>query len=98
MTGQAEFRGTTMYASPFAHHGLHQCPRDDLLSVLHVFLDLVCGFLPWGADARGKDKTKVIASKNECYDDLDKFIAQEVQATRAVEESHVSLVYSCYKN
>lgn len=26
----ADFRGTTLYASPYAHEGEDQCPRDDL--------------------------------------------------------------------
>ena len=39
----ADFRGTTLYASPYAHEGEDQCPRDDVFSLLFVFCDLVCG-------------------------------------------------------
>ena len=39
----ADFRGTTLYASPSAHEGEDQCPRDDVFSLMFVFCDLVCG-------------------------------------------------------
>lgn len=43
MKEKAEFRGTTVYASPFVHEGHDQCPRDDLCSIMHVFFDMTCG-------------------------------------------------------
>eukprot|EP01038_Epipyxis_sp_PR26KG_P006023 gene6023-8295_t len=50
----ADFRGTTQYVSPFVHDKSDQCPRDDLFSVLYVFIDLICGNLPWTEDTREK--------------------------------------------
>jgi tau tubulin kinase len=62
---KAEFRGTTVYASPNASMGDDQCPRDDLYSIIFVLLDLLCGKLPWSEASRNKDKPKVIALKQE---------------------------------
>lgn len=70
----ADFRGTTIYASPFTHTGRDQCPRDDLCSILHVFLDMICGKLPWGDAARSKDKSTAIVIKGQMYSDPDNFI------------------------
>jgi hypothetical protein len=70
----AEFRGTTVYASPFVHSGHDQCPRDDLFSVLHVFLDFVLGDLPWRAQAKSKDKAAVAVEKTKLLEDPDKFL------------------------
>ena len=61
----AEFRGTTVYASPNTHMGDDQCPRDDLYSIIFVLLDLLSGKLPWSEAARTKDKPKVLALKQE---------------------------------
>ena len=71
----AEFRGTVLYASPFAHKNQDQCPRDDLFSLVLVFLDLICGKLPW-ADAYRRDKDKVVAaaSKTEYVETPDNII------------------------
>eukprot|EP00981_Chlorochromonas_danica_P007327 scaffold1690_cov177-Ochromonas_danica.AAC.4 len=84
---KAEFRGTTIYASPFVHEGQDQCPRDDLCSVLHVFFDMLCGKLPWGDAARMKDKATVAAIKRKCYDDIEYFIDWERTQVRSTEES-----------
>ena len=62
---KAEFRGTTVYASPNASMGDDQCPRDDLYSIIFVLLDLLCGKLPWSEAARSKDKPNVVALKQE---------------------------------
>lgn len=65
---KAEFRGTAQYASPFVHEGADQAPRDDLFSIMYVFLDLLCGHLPWTEDARTKDKPAVTAKKIQYRD------------------------------
>lgn len=56
------FRGTTTYASVAAHAQLTLGRRDDLWSLLFVFVDLLCGHLPWSAAARSwkTDKTRHI--------------------------------------
>jgi len=41
------FRGTTMYASVSAHEQAQQGTKDDLWSLLFVFVDLLVGQLPW---------------------------------------------------
>ena len=65
---KAEFRGTTLYASPFAHQKEDQCYRDDLYSMLFVFLDLITGKIPWSEAAYSKDKIKVAQLKEEyCF-------------------------------
>ncbi len=62
-----EFRGTAQYASPFAHEGHDQCPRDDLLGLLLVFFDLICGKLPWLESARSRDKVTVTDMKKRFF-------------------------------
>lgn len=84
----AEFRGTVLYASPFAHKQQDQCPRDDLFSLVLVFIDLVCGKLPW-ADAyrQNKDKAVAAASKTaylETPDNIIKWVADTVIAAEKV--------------
>lgn len=59
----AELRGTTVYASPYAHKGQEQCPRDDLIGLFLAFCDMLCGNLPWSEDAKNKDKEAVTAKK-----------------------------------
>ena len=44
---KADFRGTSMYASPRIHQMRDYGPRDDMWSLLYVFCDLVSGGLPW---------------------------------------------------
>lgn len=83
---KTEFRGTTIYASPFVHEGEDQGPRDDLCSIIHVFIDLVCGKLPWMEAAKGKDKVTVGNIKRKFYSNIDDFIQwihTQVQAMEA---------------
>jgi len=44
---QADFRGTSMYASLRVHQGRDYCRRDDVWGLLYVFCDLISGGLPW---------------------------------------------------
>ena len=83
---RAEFRGTTIYASPFAHEQQDQCPRDDIFSVMHVFLDMTCGKLPWGDAARAKDKPKVIELKKKYYDNIDELMTWEANFVQTIEQ------------
>lgn len=53
---QAEFRGTSMYASLRVHQLLDYCFRDDLWSLAYVFCDLVSGGLPWMQQAANRDR------------------------------------------
>jgi len=64
-----EFRGTAQYASPFAHEGQDQGPRDDVLGLLLVFFDLICGKLPWLDAARARDKGTVAELKKKLFND-----------------------------
>jgi len=52
----ADFRGTSMYASPRVHQKRDYCPRDDVWSLLYVFCDLVSGGLPWMSHAANRDR------------------------------------------
>ncbi|KAG5179615.1 kinase-like domain-containing protein [Tribonema minus] len=61
----AEFRGTTTYASPYAHDFKDQSRRDDLFALVYVFLDLARGELPWSAAVRAKNKDEVARLKKE---------------------------------
>lgn len=53
---KADFRGTSMYASPRVHQMKDYCPRDDVWSVLYVFCDLVSGGLPWMSHAANRER------------------------------------------
>lgn len=48
-----------MYASPFSHLCLEQCPRDDVFTVLFVFLSLAVGQLPWSQLAKEKERDAI---------------------------------------
>lgn len=48
------FRGTSNYASVVALRGQEQGPRDDLWSVLYVFIDMVANELPWSGVSRAR--------------------------------------------
>lgn len=87
----ADFRGTTVYASPFVHSGHDQCPRDDLFSAIHVFLDLVLGDLPWRTQAKAKDKAAVGALKMELMQDPDAFLNEVVRSFEASNASQGSV-------
>ncbi len=84
---KAEFRGTTVYCSPYVHDGEDQCPRDDLCSIFHVFLDMICGKLPWGDEARAnkRDKAAVAKIKHHFYDNIEDFIRVQVETTQNAE-------------
>jgi len=84
---KADFRGTTVYCSPFVHDGEDQCPRDDLCSIFHVFLDMVCGKLPWGEEARAnnRDKAVVAKMKHHFYDYPDQFMQYQEKITQEAE-------------
>lgn len=82
-----EFRGTTVYASYFAHIGKDQCPRDDIFSILHVFLDMVLGDVPWRAAARSKDKNSVTMMKKVLVDDTNLFFQQTILSALAADSS-----------
>ncbi|CAN0270765.1 unnamed protein product, partial [Discosporangium mesarthrocarpum] len=64
---KAEFRGTSMYASLGAHEELDQSRRDDLWSLLYVFLDLYLGKLPWAELVRARDKPAVASMKRRYF-------------------------------
>ena len=84
----AEFRGTVQYASPFVHEGQDQCPRDDLFSLVLVFLDLVCGKLPWAeAYRQTKDKAAAAATKREYLDRPERMMEWVAQAVVAAERA-----------
>lgn len=79
-----EFRGTTIYASPYAHAGKDQCFRDDMFCVLHAFLDLVLGDLPWRTQSKAKDKAGVAASKNRLLDQPAMFLQDYIHWQEAL--------------
>ncbi|CAM9669543.1 unnamed protein product, partial [Ectocarpus sp. 12 AP-2014] len=65
---RAEFRGTSMYASLGAHEERDQSRKDDLESLLYVFLDLYTGKLPWAEHARRKEKKETTEMKRQYFD------------------------------
>ena len=71
-TNITSFRGTSNYASPHAHNLEDLSPRDDIYSLLHVFLDLLIGRLPWTDAVKSKDKALVKELKNSFYHDTTK--------------------------
>lgn len=84
----AEFRGTVQYASPFVHDGHDQCPRDDLFSLLLVFMDLVCGKLPWAeAYRQTKDKAAAAAAKREYLSNPERMMEWVANAVVAAERA-----------
>jgi len=54
----AEFRGTSMYASLRVHQLRDYCRRDDIWGLMYVFCDLVSGGLPWMCHAAIRDRNK----------------------------------------
>ena len=64
------FRGTTTYASVAAHSNQAQGAKDDLWSMIFVFIDLVTGHLPWTAAARNWQSHKR-KRRNERAKELD---------------------------
>lgn len=75
---RAEFRGSTMYASLNAHQGKDQSRKDDLASLVYVFMDLFLGELPWAAQARRKEKAAVVEIKQNFMQTPDVYGAPEV--------------------
>ena len=76
---QADFRGTSMYASLRVHQGRDYCRRDDVWGLLYVFCDLISGGLPWMSYAldRNRDmcrkvKEVVHGERVSVEDDADK--------------------------
>lgn len=49
------FRGTTVYASPYAHMHQEMSRRDDLISWYYMILDLMNGPLPWKRHESGAE-------------------------------------------
>lgn len=45
-----------------------------MISVLHVFFDMIIGKLPWGDAARSKDKVVAAATKRHMYSNPNEFI------------------------
>ena len=49
---KAQFRGSSKYASIYAHQNEDQGRRDDLWSLFYVLVEFIEGVLPW-TEARG---------------------------------------------
>ncbi len=93
-----EFRGTAQYASPFAHEGKDQCPRDDLLGLLLVFFDLVCGKLPWLEAVKLKDRAAVTESKRYFFSDPAKLTSYVRDIAQAETQNKAPDVLSQFDN
>ena len=66
-----DFRGTAQYASLRVHESKDYCRRDDIWSLLYVFVDLLTGDLPWRSlyDDK-KDKGPLRVCKAQCLEDV----------------------------
>jgi tau tubulin kinase len=62
----ATFRGTTTYASVYAHENKEQSARDDLFSALYVLVEAHEGVLPWKAGEEKMSKQNVELEKKKC--------------------------------
>jgi tau tubulin kinase len=62
----ATFRGTTTYASVYAHENKEQSARDDLFSALYVLVEAHEGVLPWKAGEEKMSKQNVEREKKKC--------------------------------
>uniref|UniRef100_K3WBR9 Casein kinase I n=1 Tax=Globisporangium ultimum (strain ATCC 200006 / CBS 805.95 / DAOM BR144) TaxID=431595 RepID=K3WBR9_GLOUD len=60
---QAEFRGTSMYASLSSHRRQELGPKDDLWSWFYLVMDFMRGELPWATDAQQKNRQTVLNLK-----------------------------------
>jgi hypothetical protein len=95
---KSDFRGTTIYASPFVHDGEDQGPRDDICSIIHVFIDLICGKLPWNEAAKAKDKVQVGNIKKKYYEKPEDFISwiittvENAELNRSLSETNFPLI------
>ena len=67
------------------HLGHDHCPRDDLYSLIYVFLDLICGKLPWAEAAKNKDKSTVTQLKKDYMENPEKLIVWAAEVVRTVE-------------
>ena len=65
----ADFRGTSMYASLRVHQGKDFTFRDDMWSLLYVFCDLLSGGLPWMSYAANRDRDACQRVKEEIHGD-----------------------------
>ena len=65
----ATFRGTTTYASVYAHEHKEQSARDDLFSALYVLAEAHEGVLPWKSGEEKKSKQDVERLKKVCVKD-----------------------------
>jgi tau tubulin kinase len=74
---QAQFRGTSMYASVHSHLHESLAPRDDLWSLLYVVLDQIRGSLPWAQFANGpqKDRKRVTELKQHYREKPEEIVA-----------------------
>ena len=68
------------------HQGEDQSPRDDLFSVMYVFLDLLCGSLPWSQATRVKDRPAVSAKKKYYLEHQDKLVQWVATQVESAEE------------
>lgn len=82
---KADFRGTTIYASPFVHDGEDQGPRDDVCSIIHVFFDLLAGKLPWSELAKTRDKAGVGNLKKRLLNHPKEFVSWIANAVHTAE-------------
>ena len=94
---KAEFRGTTFYASINSHNLEDLSPRDDLWSMFYVFLDIVCGCLPWSEAARMKEKESVRILKQEYIAEPNKIILWIQQFRNDLEFRSEQRKSSCLK-
>lgn len=63
----ADFRGTSMYASLRVHQNKDYCRRDDLWSLWYVFCDFISGGLPWMVAAKQRDRETCRALKEDIH-------------------------------
>jgi len=87
---RAEFRGTSMYASPRVHQLRDYCPRDDMYSLMYVFCDLVSGGLPWMSYAAIRDRTMCQMLKERIHGDGTPDGADETEQLLMGDEYHVA--------
>ncbi|CAM9973771.1 unnamed protein product, partial [Ascophyllum nodosum] len=90
---KAEFRGTSMYASLGTHEERDQSRKDDLESLLYVFLDLYMGKLPWAEEARRKRKKETADMKRRYQQGKERFTDND--AVNMHTELMVTLLQQC---
>ncbi|CAM9750269.1 unnamed protein product, partial [Hapterophycus canaliculatus] len=69
------------YASLGAHEERDQSRKDDLESLLYVFLDLYTGKLPWAEHAKRKEKKETTEMKRRYFDNDSNFTTNELVRT-----------------